>query len=106
MLDAPVLLERHTGQDQYGNDTYATATTESSFIDAGSTGFPTDTSGSRTEKTPATTTTLMMDGIGVKPRDKITYDGVAHYVTEAVTNKDGSGADLYQDITVTTTKRG
>lgn len=106
MLTAPVVLERYSGSDLWGNDAYDPPTTEASFIDSTNAVFPTDEEGDRKGSTPSSTTTLLMDGIGIRPRDKIIYDGNVHYVTEVETAKDEFGINLFQNVTVTTTKRG
>lgn len=106
MLTAPVTLMRYAGSDLWGNDAYDTPTTEASFINSTSTVFPTDEEGDRKGTNPSSTTTLLMDGIGIQPRDQIIYDGIVHYVTDVETAKDEFGINLFQNVTVTTTKRG
>lgn len=106
MLTAPVVVERWVGADQWGNDTYSAPTTEVSFIDSSSVTFAVPEEGDRTSATPSATTSLLMDGIGIKPRDKITYDAIAHWVVNVDTAKDEFGADLFSTVTVSTTKRG
>lgn len=106
LLTAPVTLERVAGVDLWGNEVYEGPVVQQSFISGGTTSLGADAGNDRTEETPDTTDTLIMDAIGIKPGDKITYGGKPHWVTQVETAKDEFGADLYQNVTVTTTKRG
>lgn len=106
MLEASVSLERKTGADQWGNDTYAAATTERAFVDTASVRFGGDAGSDRTEAANYAETDLIMDGIGVEPGDRITYDSTPHWVTSVATTKDEDGTELFQTVTVSTTKRG
>ena len=106
MLQGVVSLERKTGADQWGNDTYAAPTVERAYIDPSTVTFGGERSSDRQESTPTASTSLIMDGIGVEPGDKITFDSIPRWVEQVETTKDEFGVDLYQTITVTTTKRG
>jgi hypothetical protein len=91
-----------TGEDQWGNNTYAASAAIQVFILA-QTNVEANPDTQNREKTSSTTQfTLITDGLGIKVGDKLVVDGKTAFVTSAVTNRDENLTALYQDVIATT----
>lgn len=107
MMQAPVVLERATGTDTWGNETYGAGSTEQAFIDAATKSLGAVARDSQAEHQPDDSENdLYMDWLDIKPKDRIVYDGIPHYVTQVNNLKGEFGENLMQTVTVSTTKRG
>lgn len=103
LLSQTAVLTRYTGEDQWGNDTYAFPENVKCFYadEATSGGGTADEAEGKQEPHPQSTGTIITDSVGIKIKDRILPpSGVLHAVTDVTTFFDESGVDLYQTSTL------
>lgn len=106
MLEATVVVERKTGRDKWGNETYDAPTTERTFIGPITTNYGDGEMGKQQEKKSVRSTELIMDSVGVTLESRLTFGGGTWYVSQVETVNDELGNDLYQNVTVEDQKKG
>lgn len=107
MLQAKADLQRWQGKDNWGNEQYLAPETIQCFINEQSRGLGGLASENQTGEQPyEDSQEVYTDSLGIKPMDKLIWDGTDHWVTEVATLKDEFGDDLFQTVTTSTTRRG
>lgn len=104
MLTASVQHESETGQDLWGNDTYAAPVTRKAYIENIVANFGTGQEGSQQESRQAKVATVYTDAVGIKVADRLTIGATQFWVRSVDTFKDEFGADLFQQISATDQK--
>jgi hypothetical protein len=93
-----------TGEDAWGNNTYASAVPLACFVLPGTTSLVSGAS-QNIERDRIYQTELICDAVGVAPGDRITLpSGTIAYVSEVSTTQDEDGSDLLHEVTVTSTE--
>lgn len=107
MLETTFSLERYTGQDTFGNNTYGSSEDIQGIQQSSNEVFAPGPVEGRAIGQPYTEVELLTDFYGIKVRDKITPPdlGIPVYVTKVTTHQDETGEDLYQELTASTTER-
>jgi hypothetical protein len=110
LLSQTALLQRHTGTDQWGNESYGPSETIKCFYSEESTGLSgveDDTSG-QTEPRVTAEGEIITDAIGMRPGDRLVPPHSAsdptstdyRFAVRVTTNLDESGVPLYQTSTL------
>lgn len=106
MLTHTAVLERNTGPDQWGNETYAAPEQIKCFILDQGLSFGTDDGQDKQDQKQVGDIEILTDGVGINLTDKITFDTTTIVVTRVSTPKDENGYDVIHTVTGTTAKRG
>lgn len=107
MLETTVTLKRNTGHDQWGNETYDVDQSIQCYIMPSDESLGGGDNHEREDGERVVRSDLIIDALDVKVKDKITLPGaIVTYVVGVQTYSDELGADLYQQITVSTSERG
>jgi hypothetical protein len=106
MLTASVEWKPKAAKDKWGNETYGAPVPLKAFIESVTTQYGIGDQGGQRESETVNETQIIVDAVGVKVDDQITYDDTAHTVTQVETPKDEFGDDLYQLLTVQNQKKG
>lgn len=100
LLSHTATLNRFTGQDQWGNNTYAANLPIKAFTTSQTDDFPAPDTQNR-QRSKTRTFALITDALDIKVGDKITVFADTGTVTNAVTYRDETQS-LMQEITITT----
>ena len=108
MLEGRMVVERFTGEDEWGNDTYDVPMTDvPTYIETTILTQGAQDGQGKQDTRIITTDTMMTDAIGLKPKDRFTLPGPrVVYASEVQTAKDEYGQDLYQTTTALSVSKG
>lgn len=98
--------ERYTGDDSWGNNVYASPETIEAFVGTTQVASGAQDGQGVQEQEEVYTVDLITDYKGIKVKDRMTIDARPMYVESAEVVHDAFGAPLYQNVTLTTRKRG
>lgn len=105
LLEARIGWKQNTGKDSFGNETYATTATIEAFISSQNQTFGSGDS-DQAEQKIVTGGTLIVNYHPVEVQDVLVIDGTEMYVVQSTVFRDETGVPLYQEVTVSSEKRG
>lgn len=108
LLSMRMTWEANDGQDQWGNESYATPVLAvPCFVTSQASDFGGDDGQNKSEGPTVTRVEVLTDAVGINVKDKLTLpNGKIVFVTNVDTPQDESGADLMHTITAETAQKG
>lgn len=107
MLTTTLVMNRNTGSDQWGNETWGNMEDIVCYILPVTQAFGGQDGHNKKDGIRVKQSQIITDAYGIKVKDRIKLPtGEYAYVTEAETFEDQFGEDLFQQVTVETTQKG
>ena len=107
LLQVPLSLERRTGEDQWGNELYATAEViPNTFVDSSTQNFGGGEVSGQHDASKIERRVVYSDFYDVQVGDRITFDGQQWTVTQEQTFQNEVGENYFQQFDIENQKKG